>query len=102
MNFLPVNQPNDPPQTGAQAARSDPTPIAVEYDHSKLTRTLEWISARLNFYRIHLLHFILTPLISAAIFYASNGENYHSYVDSLYMVSPFERAKNSASIPGTD
>ncbi len=91
MNFLPVNQPNDPPQPSRAPAEavgqsSDLTPL--EYDPARVARALEWVSARLNFYRIHLLHFILTPLISAAIFYASNGQNKHSYVDSLYMVSP--------------
>jgi len=90
MNFLPVNQPNDPPHSSpppAEHAAQTSDYASRPYDPGQLGRALEWTSARLNFYRIHLLHFTLTPLISAAIFYASNGQNSHSYVDSLYMVS---------------
>lgn len=91
MNFLPVNQPNDPPLPTPPAndpptPRSDLSP-AANYDPGQGARALEWVSARLNFYRIHLLHFTVTPLVSAGIFYASNGQNAHSYVDSLYMAS---------------
>lgn len=34
----------------------------------------EWIKRESNFFRIHLLFFLLVPLISAAIFYGANGE----------------------------
>jgi hypothetical protein len=34
----------------------------------------QWLKAELNFFRIHLLFFLFTPLISAGIFYAANGQ----------------------------
>ncbi|KAG7091120.1 hypothetical protein E1B28_010174 [Marasmius oreades] len=45
-----------------------------------------WRSVRkhLNFYRVHILFFTFTPLIFSGIFYASNGQNHISYVDSLF------------------
>lgn len=33
-----------------------------------------------------MLFFIVTPLITSAIFYASNGKNHIAYIDSLFMV----------------
>ncbi|KIY48549.1 TrkH-domain-containing protein [Fistulina hepatica ATCC 64428] len=39
----------------------------------------------LNFFRIHLICFIFIPLISAAIFYASNGEYHIAFIDALFM-----------------
>ncbi|RDB25358.1 Low-affinity potassium transport protein [Hypsizygus marmoreus] len=45
-----------------------------------------WRTVRkhLNFYRIHVMYYIFTPLIFSAIFYASNGKYRISYVDSLF------------------
>ncbi|TFK74624.1 TrkH-domain-containing protein [Pluteus cervinus] len=42
------------------------------------------ITNHLNFYRVHLLAFTFTPLVFSGIFYASNGENHISYIDSLF------------------
>lgn len=42
----------------------------------------------LNFYRVHLLAFIFVPIISAAIFYASNGETHIQFIDALYSAFP--------------
>ncbi|PPQ64955.1 hypothetical protein CVT26_015675 [Gymnopilus dilepis] len=42
------------------------------------------IFSYLNFYRVHLLFFTITPLIFSGIFYASNGRYKVSYVDSLF------------------
>lgn len=103
MNFLPVNQPNDPPHPAPPAPAEDrpaqSSDLARGEDQAggPAARGLEWISARLNFYRIHLLHFTLTPLITAGIFYASNGQNGHSYVNSLYMVSTTSAQAQSGS-----
>lgn len=33
-----------------------------------------WLKREANFFRIHLLFFLIVPLISAGIFYAANGE----------------------------
>ncbi|CAE6446434.1 unnamed protein product [Rhizoctonia solani] len=44
-----------------------------------------WAGKHLNFYRVHLLSFTFIPVISAAIFYASNGNTKISYLDSLFM-----------------
>ena len=45
-------------------------------------------AAHLNFYRVHLLVFVFTPLIFSGIFYASNGpspQNQIAYIDALFM-----------------
>ncbi|KAF9650993.1 TrkH-domain-containing protein [Thelephora ganbajun] len=39
----------------------------------------------LNFFRIHLLVFTFVPLVFSAILYTSNGENYVSYIDALFV-----------------
>lgn len=38
----------------------------------------------LNFFRIHLIIFTITPLLSSLILYLSNGENRISYIDALF------------------
>ncbi|KDN40138.1 hypothetical protein RSAG8_08338, partial [Rhizoctonia solani AG-8 WAC10335] len=38
----------------------------------------------LNFFRLHVLFFTFTPLISAAIFYAANGQYPISFIDALF------------------
>ncbi|KAF4563220.1 low affinity potassium transporter [Pleurotus pulmonarius] len=43
------------------------------------------LRGHLNFYRIHILAFIFTPLIFSAILYASNGQYPISYIDSLFL-----------------
>ncbi|KAF9782414.1 cation transport protein-domain-containing protein [Thelephora terrestris] len=43
------------------------------------------IYSHLNFFRVHLLAFTFVPLIFSAIFYASNGTNYVSYTDALFI-----------------
>ncbi|KAF7428771.1 low affinity potassium transporter [Pleurotus ostreatus] len=43
------------------------------------------LRSHLNFYRIHILAFIFTPLIFSAVFYASNGQYPISYIDSLFL-----------------
>ncbi|KAG8719018.1 low affinity potassium transporter [Ceratobasidium sp. 395] len=50
-----------------------------------LARLSLWAEKHLNFYRVHLLAFTLIPVISAAVFYASNGRTKISYLDSLFM-----------------
>ncbi|TDL22993.1 hypothetical protein BD410DRAFT_185413 [Rickenella mellea] len=43
------------------------------------------IQQNLNFFRVHLLFFIFTPLIFSAIFFVSNGSFHISYIDSLFV-----------------
>ncbi|CAE6502603.1 unnamed protein product [Rhizoctonia solani] len=50
-----------------------------------MARLSVWSGRHLNFYRVHLLSFTCIPVISAAIFYASNGSTKISYLDSLFM-----------------
>jgi len=64
-----------------------PPPRFVQ-QHEKLKAALDWTRGTLNFYRVHMLFFLLTPCIVAGIFYASNGENHIDYIDALFMVSP--------------
>ncbi|KIJ65956.1 hypothetical protein HYDPIDRAFT_110073 [Hydnomerulius pinastri MD-312] len=42
------------------------------------------IKKNLNFFRIHLLFFTFTPLISSAVLYASSGRYPISYIDALF------------------
>ncbi|KAG0708602.1 cation transport protein-domain-containing protein [Suillus ampliporus] len=42
------------------------------------------IRNHLNFFRIHVIFFTLTPLIFSGIFYASNGRYPVAYIDALY------------------
>ncbi|KAG1846591.1 cation transport protein-domain-containing protein [Suillus subalutaceus] len=42
------------------------------------------IRAHLNFFRIHVIFFTLTPLIFSGILYASNGKYPVAYIDALY------------------
>ncbi|GAA5951506.1 hypothetical protein JCM21900_001587 [Sporobolomyces salmonicolor] len=45
-------------------------------------------SEHLNFYRLHLIIFIIVPFVASGIFYASNGpspENQILYIDALFM-----------------
>jgi len=39
----------------------------------------------LNFIKIHYLYFILTTLVSAGIFYASNTETHVDFTDCLFL-----------------
>ncbi|CAE6540859.1 unnamed protein product [Rhizoctonia solani] len=50
-----------------------------------IARLSLWSGQHLNFYRVHLLSFTFIPVLSAAIFYASNGRTKISYLDSLFM-----------------
>ncbi|KLO13675.1 TrkH-domain-containing protein [Schizopora paradoxa] len=49
------------------------------------TRLWHAIRSNLNFFRIHLLAFTITPLIFSGIFFAANGEFHIAYVDSLFL-----------------
>ncbi|KAI0931017.1 hypothetical protein AcW1_007116 [Taiwanofungus camphoratus] len=46
---------------------------------------LACVKSHLNFYRIHVLLFILIPLLFALIFWASNGKFKIKFVDALYV-----------------
>ncbi|GHJ86990.1 hypothetical protein NliqN6_3392 [Naganishia liquefaciens] len=43
------------------------------------------ITGSLNFYRVHMLYFIITPLIISGIFYGANTEYQIDYVDCLFL-----------------
>ncbi|XP_006461265.1 hypothetical protein AGABI2DRAFT_70136 [Agaricus bisporus var. bisporus H97] len=47
-------------------------------------RTWSSFASELNFFRIHVICFTITPIILAAIFYGANGRYHISYVDALY------------------
>ncbi|KDQ33775.1 TRKH superfamily [Pleurotus ostreatus PC15] len=44
----------------------------------------DYVQRNLNFFRIHLIIFTITPLLSSLILYLSNGENRISYIDALF------------------
>ncbi|KAF9644533.1 TrkH-domain-containing protein [Thelephora ganbajun] len=46
---------------------------------------LAWLQAHLNFFRVHVLSFILIPLFWATIFWASNGKFYVKFIDALFL-----------------
>ncbi|KXN87472.1 Low-affinity potassium transport protein [Leucoagaricus sp. SymC.cos] len=60
-----------------------PTPDP-ESEPRRAARVWASIKSELNFYRIHLVYFTVTPLIFSGIFYASNGRYHISYIDALF------------------
>ncbi|RPD56080.1 TrkH-domain-containing protein [Lentinus tigrinus ALCF2SS1-7] len=46
---------------------------------------IQSLRSHLNFYRLHLLGFVIVPLIGAAILFASNGEFSVRFIDALYI-----------------
>ncbi|KAI0317188.1 cation transport protein-domain-containing protein [Amylostereum chailletii] len=59
--------------------------VAVEPPRSTTyARILSWLQRHLNFYRIHILYFIFSPLVFSAVFFACNGEFTIKYVDALF------------------
>ncbi|KAF9446528.1 TrkH-domain-containing protein [Macrolepiota fuliginosa MF-IS2] len=48
------------------------------------TRLWSGVKNELNFYRIHLIYFTVTPLFFSGIFYASNGRYHVEYIDALF------------------
>ncbi|KAG6920213.1 hypothetical protein DXG01_004982 [Tephrocybe rancida] len=42
------------------------------------------VKKHLNFFRIHVMYYIFTPLIFSGIFYASNGRYHIPYIDALF------------------
>ncbi|RPD81556.1 TrkH-domain-containing protein [Lentinus tigrinus ALCF2SS1-7] len=53
--------------------------------HDTYARARQWIEEEVNFFRLHLLFFTLTPLVAAAIFYAVNGEFHIPFIDALFL-----------------
>ncbi|KAG1782036.1 cation transport protein-domain-containing protein [Suillus placidus] len=51
---------------------------------TSFSRPWQTIRTHLNFFRIHVIFFTLTPLIFSGIFYASNGKYPVAYIDALY------------------
>lgn len=49
----------------------------------KISTFLKQQLFQFNYYRVHLIYFVLSILIWSAIFYASNGETHISYTDAL-------------------
>ncbi|KAG8825554.1 low affinity potassium transporter [Serendipita sp. 401] len=67
-----------------------PTGVDIENNEpqkriGRRRRVTKWLWRNLNFYRVHLLAFVLTPLAISVIFYLSNGQYHISYVDSLFL-----------------
>ncbi|KAG8698916.1 low affinity potassium transporter, partial [Ceratobasidium sp. 423] len=52
---------------------------------SAFKRTWASFYGSLNFFRLHVIFFTFTPLISAAIFYAANGLYPVSFIDALFI-----------------
>ncbi|KAG9009870.1 low affinity potassium transporter [Tulasnella sp. JGI-2019a] len=49
-------------------------------------KALSWITSQLNFFRIHVLFFIIFPLIAGAVFYASQDNNHPiDFIDALFI-----------------
>ncbi|KAJ9092436.1 hypothetical protein QFC21_006818 [Naganishia friedmannii] len=49
------------------------------------TKLWKLVTGSLNFYRVHMLYIILTPLIMSGIFYAGNTQYHIDYIDSLFL-----------------
>ncbi|KAI0762545.1 TrkH-domain-containing protein [Fomes fomentarius] len=48
-------------------------------------RIRQWIEEEVNFFRLHLIFFTVTPLIAACIFYGVNGEFHIPFIDALFL-----------------
>ncbi|KAG2043915.1 cation transport protein-domain-containing protein [Suillus americanus] len=59
-------------------------PTQVSTSSSEHTPLWQTIRTHLNFFRIHVIFFTLTPLIFSGILYASNGKYPVAYIDALY------------------
>ncbi|KAI0719098.1 TrkH-domain-containing protein [Cerioporus squamosus] len=53
--------------------------------HDTYARIRQWIEEEVNFFRLHLLFFTLTPLVAAGIFYGVNGEFQIPFIDALFL-----------------
>ncbi|TFK88517.1 TrkH-domain-containing protein [Polyporus arcularius HHB13444] len=53
--------------------------------HDTFARIRQWIEEEVNFFRLHLLFFTLTPLVAAGIFYGVNGEFHIPFIDALFL-----------------
>jgi Trk-type K+ transport system membrane component len=62
-------------------------PASSEYApwRTKYQSIIESLQRNLNFFRIHVIVFVLTPLVFSGIFYASNGEFKVAYIDALFV-----------------
>jgi hypothetical protein len=52
---------------------------------SKYADLEDFIKRESTFFRLHLLSFIITPLIASVIFWACNGRFHIDYVDALFL-----------------
>ncbi|RDB17612.1 Low-affinity potassium transport protein [Hypsizygus marmoreus] len=57
----------------------------VQSPRSLGAKLINYIQAEATFFRIHLGAFVLIPLISSGIFYASNGRFHVKFVDALFL-----------------
>ncbi|KAI0042575.1 hypothetical protein FA95DRAFT_1564224 [Auriscalpium vulgare] len=49
------------------------------------TGVLSWLKEHLNFYRVHIIYFTLTPLIFSGILYGANSKDPVAYIDALFL-----------------
>ncbi len=71
---------------------SKPTSALERFTSSKPVTTTRdgfrsfgrWCGKHLNFFRVHVIVFLFTPLIAAGIFYACNGEVHIKFIDALF------------------
>ena len=68
-----------------QTTLHDAPPSATAATPTKLATVLYKLRKELNFFRIHVTTFVLVPLILSGVFYASNGQDKISYIDSLFL-----------------
>ncbi|OJA08528.1 hypothetical protein AZE42_02448 [Rhizopogon vesiculosus] len=59
-------------------------PVQVSTSSSGHNNVWKTLGAHLNFFRIHVIFFTLTPLIFSGILFASNGRYPVTYIDALY------------------
>ncbi|CAL1696758.1 unnamed protein product [Somion occarium] len=52
---------------------------------ASLQDVVAWLKRELNFFRVHLLFFLIVPLISAVIFWAANGRFHIPFIDALFL-----------------
>ncbi|CAO1638639.1 unnamed protein product [Sympodiomycopsis kandeliae] len=68
-----------------QKSNSSSVPGFLKPAGHRTSKVKQFLAQELNFYRIHVLVFVFTPLIAAAIFYASNTDNHIEFIDCLFV-----------------
>ena len=67
------------------------------------TRMARWSDMYLNYFRVHMMYFIVMIMFWSAIMYASNPkDHYIPYIDCLFMCASAMTVTGLVSVPASD